>query len=465
MPPPSHLALISTLVVHPSLNTRAKTTDRLQASNLAAEYLRLVQKTVGPSNARFAEAYVFPKRAGDSRRGTSGRRQNGSPDVENTISDGLGGDLATKNSLWTQGGDFWAVVGWAFNCSVRHKKRWERWHLWLEHMAYVLESDWNMRDDKDKESSLIVRYAVSGGGDRRIVRAIFADGSSKNTAEFGEIWKNEIVERKEKRERPIRKIDLDIDEGNYGDYLEESSASENSEEEVDGTNKGGLNDDDALRKNLLLATASSSFPDGTMPLGGPQALSLRLRLLSLLSSLSTTLPGSFTSLSSLYDLYLTHIRPLPLPTFSAILSPPFLLDSFPPDAASSLVQYLASSLLETAAPTPSLDDLTQAMIVKCYLPWAANTMDAADNANVGTCVEVLLRMFDRIVGLKWTKEMEQAALDGVQRREEKARKGYGKRRKGEAGGVREGLEGEVDKASLSAGGQRIKMVITMANRD
>ena len=420
-----------------------------------------MQKTVGPLNARFADAYAFPKGFSDSRRSTHGRRPTGSPDVDKPAGDDIQCDLAMKDSVWMMGSDFWAVVGWAFNCSVRHKKRWERWQLWLEHLVSLLKSDWEARNERDKEASLVVRYVAAGGGDRRIVRAIFADGTDTSVAEFGEIWKNETKERERKKERLIKKIELDIEEGNYGDYLQESSDSE----DLAGGNGDDPGGDKMQLDDQAFATTPNSLPDGTILLGGQQALSLRLRLLSLLSTLSSSIPTFFTPLSSLYDLYLTHVRPMPLPTFSAILSPPFLLESFSPDEASSLVQFLAHSLLETAAPTPSLDELTQEMMIRCYLQWAANTMGTADNAKVGICMEVLLGMFDRIVGLRWDKKLDLAAREGIRRREEKARRGFGKRRKGEAGGDREGAEGEIDKALLLACGQRIKMMVAMASRD
>ena len=335
-----------------------------------------------------------------------------------------------------------------------HQRRWERWQLWLEHLLDVLEKDWEARDDEaDKAGSLIARYMTQASegsaGIRRIVRSIFADGGSRSMLEFKEIWKNETRERKtqgQKAEKPR----LDIEEGNYGDYL----ASSSEEDDVDEANDGQKTSPSPEDEPMPDAEAPDHATDGTLLLGGPDSVALRMRLLAFLSEAALLpLPG-FISLVDLYDLYLEHIRPLPLPTFTALLSARGLAH-FSPPAASSLVQYATRSLLETGAPLPNLDSLSQSTLETAYLPWAANTTGIADNAKVGMCVETLLRMFDLEVGLTWSTRLEKAMEDGIKKREEKGRRKG--RKKGEAGSG----SGGMDEALMRAGAERLRMVVML----
>ncbi|SLM33601.1 hypothetical protein LPUS_02112 [Lasallia pustulata] len=402
VPPTQHLALAATLALHPSLTTRARSADRLQAANLALRYLRLVHQHVGPINANFHEAFAFTSAGTSSRRGGSARRRTGddaSPvaqDAENVNT-----ELANVESVWARAEDFWHVVGWAFNCSVLHKRRWERWRVWLEYMVQVLEDDWNLRrnmahtdkvdgGEDPREGSLIVAYLGADGSrtgkERRVVRAIFADGSPRALTEFKEIWRHEPLSLK-KDDATTKKLEtkVNIDADIYGDYLHDDSSSD-----LEGP--GSPTTSSAAGPSSVPSSAPS-LPSGSNPLGGPSSVTLRLRLLSLLSALTATLPSSPTPITTLYDLYLTQIRPLPLPTFSTLLSYPSL-KHFAPSAASSLTQFILRSLISSSAPLPAKDDLTLEVLEQSYLPYAANTSSVADNAKVSLCVEALLRLWD-----------------------------------------------------------------------
>ena len=385
-------------------------------------------------------------------------------------SDSVNSELANTNGLWVRADDFWHAVGWAFNCSVAHKKRWERWRLWLEFIIGVLEDDLESRDEDRKEESLIIRYLSAGNGmlanEKRVLRAVFADGSTRSLSEFKEIWKNETKDRKPKDDLSNAKVlsttPINIDEDNYGDYLLDSSSSSEIEDSVP---RESANSPPPPHQT---STSTSSLPDGSLPLGGSTALSLRLRLLSLLNTVSQTHPSSFTSITTLYDLLLTHIRPLLLPTFSLLISPPSLRIFSPhsPCAASTLTQYLLRSLISSAAPFPGVsDDLSQEVLERCYLPFPANTMSVTDNVKVSLCVESLLRILDREVGVVWGEGLVRAVEVGIEAREEKAKRDG--RRKGEGGGAGAGagagvLGVEGEKMRLRASASRIRGVVEMA---
>lgn len=442
LPPPSHLALVATLAVHPTLTTRAQSEDRIQASILALKYLRLVLRLVGPVHGNLRDAFAFSTAETSSRRGATRRRTTGdgfNPSKDDL--DSVDNELANVGSVWAKAQDFWHVVGWAFNCSVLHAKRWERWSLWLEYIIDTLDTDWTQRvhmhgenqdsEQDPRERSIIVRY-LNHGNERRILRAVFADGSSKSMGEFSEIWRNETKERKKNGDIKRTESKLDIEADNWGDYMQDASSTE-------------LEDTPppvSPSKAAPTINSTTTIPDVSASFGGPQSIVLRLRLLSLLSTVSVFLPHIFTPLSSLYDLYLEHIRPLPLPTFFLFTSPSSM-QHFHLSAASSITQILLRSLIASSAPLPLTDDLTQETLETCYLPYPANTSSISDNAKVSLCVETLLRLLQRHCGLDWSESLQNAVEQGVKARQQKAKnigKGRGKA-KADAEGERMWLSG------------------------
>lgn len=321
-------------------------------------------------------------------------------------------------------------------------------------MIQVLEKDWETRwvefeNSPDaypdpRAASMVVRYlsadSLSTGRERKVLRAIFANGTSRSNAEFPEIWKNETKERKKASgdvRRPATKVN--IEEGNYGDY----DASESSE----------LEDFSPASSLSPSSPPPEEAPNVAAPLGGTQSISLRLRLLSLLSTVSAMLPEAFVPLAALYDLYLEHIRPLPLPTFFLFMSPASLT-LVTAAAASTLTQYILRSLIASAAPLPSTDALAQDVLEQSYLPFAANTQSVTDNARVSLCIETLLRLLDKHVGLEWSKSLVEATERGIEAREKKAKKeGKKGRMSGQQGGER---------LWLTASAERIRAVVEMA---
>lgn len=452
LPPPQYLGLIATLAVHPTLTTRANTLDRIQAANLALRYLRLLLKHAGPVNGNFSDAFAFSSPSHSSRRGGSGRRrttgEGANPASENN--EGIGIDLANAGSLWARTEDFWQVVGWCFNCSILHKRRWERWNAWLKFMIELLEVDWETREreegDESKEKSLIMKYINSemstSGRQRKILRAIFADGRTKSVAEFGEIWQKETKELKKDTDVKKAEKKIDIEADNYGDYMDD----EDDEELEDSPDESSSPEEPASQ-------LQGSIPNVADDLGGIDSINLRLRLLSLLSKVSAVLPNDFTDLNTLYDNFLDHIRTLAIPPFFLIISPT-TLRVFAPAAASSLSQYILRSLIAASAPLPLNDTLSQDVLERSYLPYPANTSSIADNTRVSFCVETLLRLLDYHVGLAWTPSLQEAAEAGIKARAAKAKKKQNKR--GTDG------DGACDGTWLAASAERIRGVVGMA---
>ena len=238
---------MATLTVHPSLTTRANSNDKLVASNTSLHFLYSVLKLVGPVNSGFATAFAFREQSGGSHRKLNRAQQikleqeeGYSPigvvqeEVENIDS-----EIANEGGLWARGEDFWHVLGWAFNCSVRWPGRWQRWKMWLGFMVELLEDDWEERlglvVEPGKENvlreSLIMQYLDVAGtagrtGRRGIMRAIFADGSPKAMGEFKEVFRNETKERKKPDVVNATRKKVNIDEGNFGDYFEDENGDE-----------------------------------------------------------------------------------------------------------------------------------------------------------------------------------------------------------------------------------------------
>lgn len=453
IPPPQYIALIATLAVHPTLTTRAKSLDQIQAANLALRYLRLLLKHAGPVHANLNEAFSFNSLGLSSRRGGSGRRRTTGEELNHPIDDGEGIDteLSNAGSLWARAEEFWQVVGWCFNCSLLYKRRWERWDAWLSYMLEVLEADWEAREhgegDGSREKSLMIKYINSGvttaGMQRKILRAIFADGRTKSVAEFGEVWQKETKELKKDTDVKKAEKKIDIEADNYGDYMED----EDDEDLEDSA-------EDLSSPPEQVSQSRDSTPNVADDLGGINSVNLRLRLLSLLSKVSAVLPNEFTDLNTLYDNFLEHIRSLPIPAFFLIISPT-TLRVFTPAAASSLTQYILRSLIAASAPLPLNDSITQDILERSYLPFPANTSSIADNTKVSLCVETLLRLLDYHVGLAWTPGLQEAAEAGIKARIGKATKKKKPKR---------GTDGDAscDGTWLAASADRIRGVVGMA---
>jgi hypothetical protein len=218
VPPPAFISFLATLAVTPSTTTKTASTEKRVAADHALLYLQQLRRLVNPVTLRWSTACRFTSGA-NFRRSVSDRRRN-AYDSDEDSGQALNVKMARQQSLWSRGEDFWHVVGWAFNCATNHQLRWQRWRLWLEHMLDVLEADLKERarmalrgsasdsyTDSPLQKSLIVQYVTGISGEvgrneqRRIMRAIFTHGMTKDEAEFKEIWKDEAAD-------PIKKEEL-----------------------------------------------------------------------------------------------------------------------------------------------------------------------------------------------------------------------------------------------------------------
>ncbi|OKL64510.1 hypothetical protein UA08_00461 [Talaromyces atroroseus] len=445
VPAPQHLALAATILVHPSTTTQAKSKEEADAAGAALQLLRLTLELVGPISAKFDIAFTF-KHFSSSRHGGQWRS-------EETTTSGFGFDddetplnldVARSKSLWSRAEDFWHIVGWAFNCSVLYPRRWERWQTWLDFMCLAMEVDWMQREsaiNADREGdletvmkeSLVWKFIstshAGNGRDRRMLRAIFADGSGTSLTEFREVFKNELKELNQEDKTPSakRRTEVNIDEDEYGDYLSEGEddsdapdkytrtrakrarvgtrASDPTVAETEAETKD-LTDGDKLREEIAAS-------------GGFQSLALRQRLLALLSRVSNAMPKTFMNLDALYILYVENIRHLPLPVFQAFVSPT-ILPWFQPHAQSTLCEALLWRMRETSGPDSSDDYLNQKKLQECYLPYAASTASAVDNAKLSILLESLIVLLANNDLLRNTPILREAVITGNTRRIVKA---------------------------------------------
>ncbi|KAK2768621.1 hypothetical protein FQN54_000477 [Arachnomyces sp. PD_36] len=440
VPSPQHLALVATLIVHPSTTTRAKTTEHLQVANSALQLLRITNKVVGPSSAEFGTAFTFTH-LDSSRYGGRQRAENhaqAATSAQDFDSEPLNIGIARAGSLWNRAEDFWHAVGWSFNCSVLHPKRWRRWQLWLQLMCEVLEDDWEERmrvasagdvlETKHLKDSLIFRYIYGTGAygsNRRILRAIFADGGSVAVKQFGEVFRNELKELKKENDQPKkREVDVNIEEDIYGDYMDRD------EEDSDAVGGGADNLHPRPKRPRKSGTSTpgdiEATPFDSQPpydasyLGGFESLALRQRLLQLLSTVSASLQDDFIRIPDLYSLMIEFIRPLPIPTFQLFVTTS-TLPYFVPEAQATLCETLLMRMLSNRVPTTQQDSyLTQPKLEEHFLPYSANTTSVVDNAKVSILLESLLESLAANDMLENTVELRSAIEFGITARGEKA---------------------------------------------
>jgi len=287
IPTPKQIQVMTTLLVHPLLTTRASDENKhLGIPSVSFTILQNILDTVGSMNASLPEIFVFERPAACR---NAHRRQNPDEDVEgDSESSGpeidIGGAVA-QNGLWTCAQDFWHIVGWSFNCSVRYPKRWQYWKVLLDYLLTVLDQDWDERNAVDEElfqskletdpeakieyktvrGSLLVKWLSHCKHDskamKRVVSAAFADGSAMNLRDFPEVFENETKEFKEVQLGQKRKRGEEIK--SLGDYDEEDMMDLDSSETED--------------------KSEHDQQDYSSPLGGSEAVALRQYLLMLVS--------------------------------------------------------------------------------------------------------------------------------------------------------------------------------------
>ncbi|KAF7558858.1 hypothetical protein G7046_g5300 [Stylonectria norvegica] len=466
IPPPSHLALLNTLIVHPSHTTRAEKQDHLDVSSQALDYLRNLLAIVGPVNADFRTAFQFnsvPK---------WGRRwgQQG-PGNDSDSSDGdtggneerLRGKISNEGSVWSRGQDFWSTVGWAFNCSTLYPHRWRYWKVWLDYMMDVLEADWTERERRDhlahlatgsvgeapktsrNESMLLMYMNQQNGrqnGIKGYIKALFADGSEISSAAYREVFEKEPRGLRKQSKKRKREQVLDLENDKFGDYFDEESIS------------SGVSEPPTPQKPKDARKAGFA---GVYKQGLIESIDIRLRLFKLLSAVTFAL-SKRSELDRLYEEFSAAIKLLPLQTYALFVTqrPNPLLD----ETHITITKELFHILLPSTYKNPQKVDpeaeaqgsLTTPMLEQCYILHPSNTVAMEDNAKLSLVVESAIQLLWRCDMLEFSESFAAAAEKGIQAREAKAKKRRTGKMKGENGDA-------VARDILTNSGTRIRMFL------
>ncbi|SPO03015.1 uncharacterized protein DNG_05696 [Cephalotrichum gorgonifer] len=458
--PPTQIAFINNLIIHPKHTSRPDTAERREIATLALTYLENLMEEVGPVNANLVAAFQFNHNYSPRPRAP----RNFSLD-DDGFDDDFGDDgsdeengrimtrLGSDESIWNCGNDFWSVVGWAFNCSVAHPARWRWWRIWLDFMLRVLEEDWSARVSKDMAAdaqrigggdfqfdsmrkSLVAMYSTQKSGRTNpakwIMKALFADGQQSSLSQFGEVFPMETRDpprgQKRKRER-----ELDLDNFEYADYgdtedeLEDSTGAEDAPASL-STRASRMNTERDPDKFEHYAENEEAIR---------ALVPFRLRTLALLSQLAYSMPLLFIHVESLHEEFALAMKELPLPLFAAMVNP-----TENPLVAVEYYAVLLKELLRLFLPPRALDPakvddaadkslrLTQGMIEKCYAPHAAETSSVEDNAKLSILVESALMFAFESGQLTGSTALREAVTSGVEARTRKAkvrRRGEGPR--------------------------------------
>ncbi|KAH8205736.1 hypothetical protein TruAng_000012 [Truncatella angustata] len=429
-PAPNVLAFLSTLTVHPDLTTRPREDHWSDVSSAALDYLRNILNTVGPVNARLHEAFRFGQA---TRRSPSG-------DSDDFVAD-VGGEAQLygrygKHGVWRRGHDFFNVVGWALNCSVLYPNRWEYWRQWLDFMLEVIEKDLDERKEMDEQghfraggeegeckysslsTSILAGYLNQRngrtGGLKWVIKVIFADGQGSASSLFQEIWDKEHKGRSRNKAFKKRKRKINIEKGDFGELLDDDSvySSQNSEPPTPQKRKtySNRNESPALEASYV------------------ESIALRQRLFAALSYLCHFLPAPPIDLPDLYESYETQIRSLPLSLFTAFIDS--TTSSLRLDSQISVLQDVLIHFMPSSAVNPSKVDreiydangTSPAILERCFLPYAANTIATEDNAKVSVLLEELVKLVWMEGTAQFSDGFYDAVAKGIKAREAKIKK-------------------------------------------
>lgn len=287
-PIPFHIELVSALLVHPRWTTHLLPNESPDLPARAMTLLRNILSILGPLNANLGEAFSLSEPEILRSRGGRGRyvTEPDSSGSEEDRPDRMQGIIANGGRLRRCAKDFWHIVGWAFNCSVKYPKRWQYWKVWLEFMFDVLDEDYEERERMDMEKhdgegkkepeyqmlrkSLLVEYLAHIRGRstalKRVTRSIFADGGAASLKEFPEVYPNETKIPKHEQGQKRKRVD-GMAEGKFGDYDDEmgekdfqspkSTPSDDGEEESDVDVHLGGTDSIALRQRIMALVRNS----------------------------------------------------------------------------------------------------------------------------------------------------------------------------------------------------------------
>ncbi|EHK24620.1 uncharacterized protein TRIVIDRAFT_30550 [Trichoderma virens Gv29-8] len=434
IPPPSHLALLSTITVYPLHTTRVDKPEHLDVPSLALGYLRNVLTVVGPLHADFRSAFQFrstprwKSRAGHTGHGSDSEM---SDDDSEGRHDLLRGKIANEGGVWTKGQDFWSTVGWAFHCCTLLPHRWRYWKAWLEFMLDVLDADWDERERRDKEDhetngqvgdeptmwraeSMIIMYMDQKdgrhSGPKAIMKALFAYNGSVSSSSFQAIFDKEHKGPRRRVKKRKRDAVLDLANDQFGDYFDE-----------DDSISSGVSEPGTPQKQRAKAGGSG------IGAGMTESIHLRLRLFRLLSAATNTL-RSRSELNRLYEDFAAGIKVLPLDIFALLVSQrsnPLL-----PETHVTLLKEFFHLLLPSSYKDPRKVDeegditgsLTMPMLEQCYVCYPANTVGLEDNAKLSLVVESAIQLLWRFEMVEHTESFAAAVNKGIEARAKKAQK-------------------------------------------
>lgn len=440
--PAPQLALASTLIVYPAVTTQARSSDKVKGANAALRYLRNVQSTISPTHESLRNAFAFP----DERLGrrTAGNRAGNTSPTPPIDAERLTGIVAKEQALWYRARDFWHIVGWAFNCSVVYKRRWERWKLWLDLMLDFLEADWGARLQAAKEGadaekmlteSLIWQYISSEdptnrSNRRRMMRAIMAMGTSQAKTDFPEVWGNETAGPRtpEPEEKPL--AEMDIENGELGEFKQDDEDAVMQDAPTlptwrsgrAGSRKAATTDgaDGIIKDEDVFVIRNTE--EAIERLGGIDAINLRQRLVALLAQVAQTLPAHFTKLGDYFDSLTEEFR-LPTIIFSILLS----TSKLPDRTKISLSANLLLPFVTTRLPDYTSIEPIQSHFEEYILPRRATTQSYAANAKISLILEQMFMYMMSINSLEATDALREAVEIGVEERQSVYGTGGGKK--------------------------------------
>ncbi|OAA69976.1 hypothetical protein LEL_09792 [Akanthomyces lecanii RCEF 1005] len=473
VPPPSHIAVLNTLLVHPVYTNRAEKQSQ-EIATLALGYLRSLLEVAGPVNTNFRAAFQFYSTPRWHRRSgyssdidlSDGASSNGDERERDRVT----GSLANENSVWSRGQDFWSTLGWAFNCSTLYPQRWRYWKAWLEFMLDVLQSDWAERERLDLEAheanhdggggergpapttmrqeSILVMYMEQKngpqGGFKAIMKALFADGGSLSTSSFHQVFDKELRGRHDTETKKRKRSDrVDIDNDKFGDYLDDDPLS------------SGASEPPTPEKPRDVRRSSASF-GATFP-GLTETMPLRLRLFTLLSAATFTLRKQ-SDVDRLYDAYASSLKVVPLDLFALAVAQ--RRNPMPADLHVTLLKVLFGLLLPSSARDPRRVDpegeaearLSTAMLEHCYVAHPANTIGLEDNARLSLVVEAAVQLLWTCNALEYDAGLDRAVRAGIEARSAKVRRKRTGKAKLDSG---DALAGEM----LDASADRLKVLL------
>lgn len=169
-------------------------------------------------------------------------------------------------------------------------------------MLDVFEADWNdipsIHDEEYTEKKrvdpeamddryqncILIQYLSEGAGSstalRRIVKSIFADGSMDALKAYPEIFKDEVWEANAKTgTKRKREVKLNLDEDDYGDYLQNEDDEDDDDDNTPAPSQSDVSSPSATEDSNAPSTASIAEDS--------EAVTIRLRLLALVSSTSS----------------------------------------------------------------------------------------------------------------------------------------------------------------------------------